>query len=82
MAHETTRSRLKGTGATTPLRGMRGYQKKRIFNQVRETIAESGYRDLRLIFAEIKRVHFKDEMTERFKNAYCYVINKQLKELK
>ncbi len=65
-----------------PLTGLRSYSKKAIFKKVEDVIEESGYRDQRLIFNEIKNKYFDGDMPETHKNAYLYVINKKLRELK
>jgi len=65
-----------------PLTGLRSYSKRSIFKKVAEVMESSGYRDQRLIFNEIKNKYFAGDMPETHKNAYLYVINKKLKEIK
>jgi len=65
-----------------PLSWLPSYTKRGIFKKVGDTIESSGYRDERLIFNEIKNKYFAGDIPATHKNAYLYVINKKLRELK
>ena len=64
------------------LRGMRGYQKKKIFRIVRDSYHSSGIRDKRLLFGYIRDNHFDGDIPDTHKNNYLFAISKVIKDNK
>ena len=62
------------------LRGLRGYQKKKIFKIVTDSYHSSGIRNKRLLFGYIRDNYFDGDIPERFRNNYLFVITKVIKD--